>query len=105
MRVIHDAEQRLVGSGVGEQRQDCEADEEAVGRGSGNQPERSPQGLSLSLGEPLDSREERQDEPVQRGISEFALRFDPSDASNAEIRCRFDGVVEQCRLAHPRVAA
>jgi len=62
------------------------------------------QRFALSLRKAVYLGDERKNKPMQGCVTEFALGFDPSHASDAKITRRLCRVVEQPRLTHARVA-
>ena len=76
LRVVDDADQRLLLGDLGEQRQRCQADQEAVGRGARAQPEHRRQRIALRTGQPVEVIEHRHAELMQPAVGQLHLRLD-----------------------------
>ena len=84
LRVVDHAQQRLVGGELGQQRQDREPDQEAVGRPRLGQPESSAQRLRLHVGKRVDPVEGRAQQQVQPGEGQLGLLLDSGPADDPE---------------------
>ena len=103
--VIHHADQRLLLGHLGEQAKGREGDEETIGRGPGTDAERRMQGIALREREALEAIQHRRQQLMQPGEGELHLRLDAGGTHHATTRRVVDRVVQERRLAHPRLAA
>ena len=104
LRVVDDAQERLLLGGLRQQVEDREPDEERVRRPSGAEPERDLERLALRIGQALHELEARRAQLLQRREGELHLSLDPDRAGDAEVRRRLDRVLEQRGLADARLA-
>ena len=84
--VINDAKQRLIGVRLGEQRQDCQRNEEMIWRATACQPQSNPESGRLrrwQLSEPV---QPWSTQLLQRGERKLHFRLDPGCAPNTEVR-------------------
>ncbi len=103
LRVVDDAQQRLLLGDVGQQPEDRQSHSEAIRYRAGAQPERGRERVSLRAGEVLQPVEHRGAQLVQTG--ELHLGLDAGGAHDAaRPRVRHE-VVQQRRLPDTRFAA
>ena len=76
VRVIDEADQRLLLGYVGEQAQHSQPDEEAVRRVAGHQPERRSERIALRPGKSIEPLQHRPAQLVQTGVGQLHLRLD-----------------------------
>ena len=105
LRVVDQAQQRVLLGGVGQQAQGGQADQEAVRRRPGTQAERGRQRLALGTREPLQAVQHRRQQLVHPGVGELHLRLDTCGMRHPAARRLLDQVVQQRRLAHARLPA
>ena len=80
LRVVDDADERLLLGDLGEQRQRREPDQEAVGCRRRAQPEHRRERVALRAGQPLEVLQHRRAELVQPAVGELHLRLDADGA-------------------------
>ena len=68
LRVVDDAQERLLLGGLGQQAEDRQPDEERIRRRSGAEPERDAERVALGLREALDELEDRRAQLLQRRV-------------------------------------
>jgi hypothetical protein len=105
LHIVDQAHERLHLGRGGQQAQDRQADEEAIRGAAVLQPERDPQGVSLRAGQCLGPVEHGRAQLMQPGEGELHLRLDARDAGDAALRCLLGDILQQRRLADPRLAA
>ena len=103
LRVVHDAQQRTLLGHLREQAQHRQAHEEPIRHGPVEQAERRRQCVALRCRKPVKAVEHRRAQLMQRGERQLALRLDPHRTEDPEIRRRRDRVLQQRRLADPRL--
>ncbi len=104
LRVVDDAQQRALGSGLGEEAQRRERDQEAVGRGAGRQPQGDAEGRLLRGRQGVEPAEQRRAQLMEAGERQLHLRLDAGHPRDAEARRLPGAVVQQRGLAHPGLA-
>ena len=104
LEVVHETQQRLRLGHLRQQRERCQADQEAVGSRAGGEAERDSQCLLLRLRKPAEPGS-RPAELMQPGERKFHLRLDPGDLDGSEPWSLVRGEPQQRRLAHPCLAA
>ncbi len=104
LRVVHEAEQRLLGRRVGQQAENRETDQEPVRRWPRTQPERRGQSLALRTGKPLDAPEERGAQLVQPGERKLHLGLDACPANDAVVASTLREMVQEGGLADTGLA-
>jgi hypothetical protein len=104
VRVVDDAEQRLVLGCLRQQVEDCEPDQERIRRPAGAQPERDLERVALGIRQVPEVVEARRAQLVERRERKLHLPFDPDRAGDPEVRSRLDRMVEQRGLADARLA-
>ena len=75
------------------------------GGGPSAEPECCVERLPLRRGEHIHAFEERQERAGAARVAELHLRLDAGDPCDLKSPCGLDGVLEECRLADPRLAA
>ena len=105
LRVVDDADERLLLGDLGEQRQRREPDQEAVGRGPGAQPEHRRERVALRDGQPVEVIQHRRAELVQAAVGELHLRLDADGLRDVPAVDPIGHVAEQRALADARLAA
>ena len=103
--VVDDTHQRAFAGHVGEQAQDRQPDEEAIGWRARHQPERRAQRVPLRPRQPLETIEHRRAQLVQAAEGELHLGVDPGGPGHAPFGCPLQRVLEERRLPDPRLAA
>ncbi len=103
VRVVDDAQDRLLLRGLGQQAQHGERHEEPLLVAALFQAERAPQCPGLRLAEPVDQRQDRAQQLVQTGVGKSRLGLDPGRVENRHAGGLPAGVVQQRRLADPRL--
>ena len=103
--VIHQADQRPLRRHLGQQAQRGQSDQEPVGCRAGTDAERRPQGITLRNWQLIDVIQHRRAHLLQSGERQLHLRLDTCRAGHPAARRRVGDVVQQRRLAHPRLAA
>ena len=83
LRVVDDAQERLLLGGFGEEPENREPDEKRARRLSGAEPECDAERVTLRIGQTLDELEDRRTELLQRRVVELHL---PLDARQSERR-------------------
>ena len=86
LRIVDDADERLVRGGGGQQAQNRETDQEAVGRRPRALSERRGQRLALRGRQLLETVQQRRAELVQAGEGEFHFGFDARRARDPKAR-------------------
>jgi hypothetical protein len=107
LRVVDQYQQRRLFGEVGQQREHGQPDQQRVLGRRGGQPERGPERPRLHRRQTVDPVGPRAQQQEQRRVRELGLGLDPAAAQHR--RAGLDGgpggVVEQCRLADPGLAA
>ncbi len=102
--VLDDAEKRLFVGDPGEEGQGPERHEETVGWIPGREPEGDTQGPLLRWRQAVEPAEHRCEELMESRKRQLHLRFDPGDLSDIETRSLCGDLLQQRRLADPRLA-
>ena len=102
LRVVDDHQHRLNSSGLAEQAQHRQRDDERVERRVLDPAERGVECVALSVDKGAGVVEDRTDQLVHTGIPERRLRLDAGDPQDAELRRLFHRVVEQRGLPDAR---
>ena len=76
LRVVDEAHERLSLGDLGDERERCDADEEAIGRRAGAAAEHRRQRVALRCGQPLEMVEHGRAELVESAVGELHLRLD-----------------------------
>jgi hypothetical protein len=105
LRVVDQADQRLVAPGIGQETQHRQADEEPVGRRTGLQTERRRERLTLGSRQPVEAVEQRTAERMQAGVRQLHLGLDTGCAHSAVSGGTFEQVPQQLGLPDPRLTA
>ena len=105
LRIIDQADQRAFLGHLGQQAQDGQADEKAIGRVPGGQAERGAQRIALRTREPFEPIEHRRAQLMQPGERELHLGLDARSASHATPHRMLGDVLQQRCLAHTCVPA
>ncbi len=105
LRVVDDADERLLLRNFGQQAENGQTHQKSIGRGAGIQSERGAERVRLRSGETCQMLEHRRTELVQPGKRKLHLRLDPRRSSNAAVHCVSHEVVEQRGLAYSCVTA
>ena len=104
--VLDDAQQRLLLGDVGQEAEHGEADQKAIRCGARGQPEGGAQRVALGPWQTIQPVEHlRSTEPMETGVRQLHLGLHAGDAGDATAGRLFDGIVEERRLADPRLAA
>ena len=88
LRVVDDADQRLLLGDLGQQRQRGEPDQEPVGRRAGAPAEHGRERVALRGGEPVEVIEHRGAELVEAAVGQLDLRLDARPPSQRASRRR-----------------
>jgi hypothetical protein len=104
LRVIDDADQRLLLGDLGEQRQRGQPHQEPVGRGAGAAAEHRRECVALRSGQPAEMVQHRRAELVQAGIGQFHLRLHADRSRDVPADDPVRQVTEQRALAYARLA-
>ncbi len=105
LRIVDQAHERTLLGRLGQQTQDRERDEEAIRCRAVVQPERRPQRVTLRAWQPVELAEHRRAQLMQPGERELHLRLNARDPGDATLRGPLGDVLQQRRLADPRLAA
>jgi hypothetical protein len=105
LHIVDQTHERLHLGRLGEQGEDRQGHEEAVRGVAVLQPERRAQGIALRTGQSVESVEHRRAQLVKPGERELHLRLDARDPGDATLRGPLGDVVQQRRLADPRLTA
>jgi hypothetical protein len=105
LRVVDDAQERLLRCHRREERQRRKPDHHPVDARGFFESERDPQRVALTGREDLELVHERMHELMQAGIPELHLGFDPDQAQHAQISGCDNRRIEQRSLADPGLAA
>src|SRR5918995_5213546 len=103
LRIVDEAEDRLILGGLGEQAQRRERHEEAVAH-LRREAQRSAEGIGLRPRKALEMAEDGADDLVQGCEGELRLRLDPAPAQNAHPAGLVARILEESRLADARLA-
>jgi hypothetical protein len=104
LRVRTVAYQRLLRGHVGQQAEDSQADQKPVGSRPGTDAERGAQRGALRTRQMIQAIEHRRAQLMHGREREFHLRLDTRGAYHPASRRVPGQVVQQRRLAHPRLA-
>jgi len=105
LRVVHHAYQRLLLGDVGQQAQQSQPDQEAVGGVAGLQAERRAERVALWSGQAIEPVEERRTQLVQPSEREFHLGLDADRPGGPASGRASQQVAQQRGLANARLAA
>ena len=105
LRVIDQAQQRLVRGHLGQQGQNRQTHEEAVRCAARTQPEGDAESITLRSGQPDTAIQHPAAELVQRREGQLHLRLDALSACHLEVLCGTGGVTQQLGLADTGLAA
>ncbi|MGI5440585.1 hypothetical protein ACQEV4_25380 [Streptomyces shenzhenensis] len=103
LRVVGQAEQRLVPDGPGEQTQGGQAHQKPVGRLAGLHPERCTQCVALRLGKFIETGQQRGAELVRAGVGQLRLGLRTGRCEDAASGGPVEQVVQQLDLPLPRL--
>jgi hypothetical protein len=103
LRVVDDAQERLLAGRLRQQTQEREPDEESIRRVCRPQPERHAKGLALRARQPLQPIHHRCAQLLKGRERELHLPLDADRPRDTEAQRRRDRVPQQRRLAHPRL--
>ena len=87
----------------GQQGERRQPDHHPVNRGLTLQPEGGAHSPALACRKHIDIVKERMEQLVQGGVAQLHLRLDADQAEDAHTLGQASGVLEQCRLADPRL--
>ena len=87
VRVIQDAQQRLLLGGLRQESEHREGDQKSVGFVSRGKSERNGERTPLRLGEHTKPTEHRSEQLMQPRESQFHLRFDTNTAGHSDTGC------------------
>jgi hypothetical protein len=105
LRIVNHAEQWPLFGHLRQQTEHGQTDHEPIWRFPAAQSKRHAQRFMLWSRQALESTEHRRAQLLQGGERELHLRLDPDRAREHQVRGRPDRVVQQRRLAHPRLAS
>ncbi len=105
LRVVDDAQERLLLGGVGQEAQDRQAHEEALRWRSGAQAERRAQGVALRARQHRETVEQGRAQRVQPGEGELHLGLDARRPGDPASICGGRQVPQEGGLADARLAA
>jgi hypothetical protein len=103
--VVDAAEHRAVLAGLRQEAQQPDRDQEAIARAVEAQPQRPAQRGGLGRGEPVDEVQARPHQLVHPGKRQLVLGLDTHAAQQAHVVGALGGVLQQRRLADPRLTA
>src|SRR4029077_2563925 len=104
MRVIDDAQKRLLLGNLGEQAQDRQADQELTRCRTGAEPERDVKRVALGLRQALREVEKWSTQLLSRCERELHLCLDPDVLGDPKLGCSLDRILEERCLADARLA-
>ncbi|HLX18853.1 MAG TPA: hypothetical protein VKR23_01765 [Gaiellaceae bacterium] len=104
LRVVDNAKQRLLLCRLREQAEDSQPDEEWIRSPARASAERNLEGFALRRRQAVDQVQAWRANLLKRRKWEFHLAFDAGRTGDTEVRCCFDGVVEQGRFADARLS-
>jgi hypothetical protein len=104
MRVIDDAQKRLLLGNLGEQAQDRQADQELIRCRPGAEPERDVKSFVLGLRQAIREVEEWSTQLLSRCERELHLSLDPDGPGDPKLGCSLDRILEERGLADARLA-
>ena len=87
VRVIQDAQQRLLGGGLRQQAEHGEGDQKSVGFVSDAESQCNGERPPLRLGEHSEATQHRSEQLMQPRESQFHLRFDTNTAGHSDTGC------------------
>ena len=99
LRVVDDADQRLLLGDLGEQRQRGQPDQEPVGRGTDAQSEHGCECVALRDGQPLEVTQHGRAELMEAAVGQFHLRLDPDGRHETPVGDPVGQVAQQRALA------
>ena len=105
LRVVDDADERLLLGDLGEQRQRGESDQEPVGRRAGAPTEHRRERVALRGGQAVEAIQHRRAELVEAAVGELHLRLDANGRRDVPARDTLGYVVQQRALARTGFAA
>jgi hypothetical protein len=103
--IVDDADQRRLLGHLGQEAQHGQPDEEPVRRLAAAHAERGAQRITLRIGDPIHAVQQWSTELMQAGERELHLGLDAGRRGDPAARRARDEVLEQRRLADPRLAA
>ena len=104
LRVVDDADERLLLGDLGEQRQRGEPDQEPVRARAGAQAEHRRERVALRGGQPVEVIEHRRAELMEAAVGQLHLRLDADGRRDAPAGDTVGQVVQQRALADARLA-
>jgi hypothetical protein len=104
LRVVDGTGECLLLGRFGQQAEDRQTNQESIGRGSRRESERDVERLVLGLRQPFPEVEERRAQLLNRCERELHLSFDPEGPADPKFGSVLHRVLEQCGLAHARLA-
>ena len=105
LRVVDDADERLLLGDLGEQRQRGEPNQESVGRRAGAPTEHGCERVALGGGQAVEVIQHRRAELVDAAVGELHLRLDANGRRDVPARDTLGYVVQQRALARAGFAA
>ena len=105
LRIVHQADQRLLLGGIAQETQHGQADQETIRCLAGLQAERRGQRVALRRGQRLEPVQQRRTQLVQPRIRKLHLGLDADRVEYPAARRPLGHVLQQRRLAHTRLAA
>ena len=103
LRVVDDADERLLLGDLGEQRQRGQPDQEPVGRSPRAQSEHRGERIALRIGQAIDSIHHRRAELMEPAVGQLHLGLDADSPGDVPARHSVGYVVEQSALPHARL--
>ena len=88
LRVVDDADERLLLGDLGEQRQRGQPDQEPVGRRAGAEPEHRGERIALRDGQAIESIQHRRAELMEPAVGQLHLRLDAHGRRDVPARRR-----------------
>ena len=104
LKIVHDAQQRLLLGHGSNQAKRGQRHEEPVRRIPGRTTQRHGEGNLLRLGERTELVKHRRAQLVHPGVCQLHLRLDAPDLSYPKVRGLLRGVTQKRRLTHARLA-
>jgi hypothetical protein len=104
LRVLDDANKRLLLGHLGEQRQRGKADQEPAGGSTDGEPEHAGEGVALRDGKPIEVIQHGCAKLMEAAVGEFHLRLDAHGPRDAPAGDAVGEVVQQRTLTHARLA-
>ena len=104
LRIVDDADERLLLGDLGEQRQRGEPDQEPVGRRAGTAAEHGRERVTLGDGQPVEVIQHGSAELMEAAVGQLHLRLDADGSRDAPADDTVGQVAQQRALAHARLS-